>query len=302
MSSSAANDNRQLAIATILFTVFAMSAGDALIKGMGTDSTVGMWQLFVVRSVIVMPVLLGAGLVFGLPASLVPRSVLWVGLRATLLVMVWIAYYTALPYLPLSAAAAALYTLPLFIVAFSALWAHDRVTPLQGFAALLGFVGVVLVLWPGSEAFSPYALLPILAAMLFAGAMVLTRLRCQDEHPLAMVFSLHVAFIATGLVGVVVLSVAPGLTSDSFLTSTWHTMTSAEWQLMGLLALSILIASVGTAVAYQKAPTAIIGTFEFAYVGFAVLWGILFFAERPDLLTLVGLALIIVAGALTIRK
>lgn len=299
---SSATDNRPLAIATILFTVFAMSAGDALIKGMGTDSTVGMWQLFAVRSVIVMPVLLGAGLVFGLRASLVPRSALWVGLRSALLVMVWIAYYTALPYLPLSAAAAALYTLPLFIVAFSALWAHDKVTPLQGIAALLGFVGVALVLRPGSEAFSFYALLPILAAMLFAGAMVLTRLRCRDEHPLAMVFSLHVAFIVTGLAGLAILTVVPSFASDSFLTSAWHSMALAEWRLMGLLALSILIASVGTAVAYQKAPTSIIGTFEFAYVGFAVLWGILLFAERPDLLTLAGLALIVVAGALTIRK
>ncbi|MEO0383674.1 MAG: DMT family transporter [Pseudomonadota bacterium] len=299
---SSATDNRPLAIATILFTVFAMSAGDALIKGMGTESTVGMWQLFAVRSAIVMPVLLGAGLVFGLRASLLPRSVLWVGLRSAFLVMVWIAYYTALPYLPLSAAAAALYTLPLFIVAFSALWAHDKVTPLQGVAALLGFVGVALVLRPGSEAFSLYALLPILAAMLFAGAMVLTRLHCQDEHPLAMVFSLHVAFIATGLAGLAILATVPSPTNDSFLTSAWHTMTASEWRLMGLLALSILIASVGTAVAYQKAPTSIIGTFEFAYVGFAVLWGVLLFAERPDLLTLAGLALIVLAGALTIRK
>lgn len=279
-----------------------MSAGDALIKGMGTDSTVGMWQLFAVRSAIVMPVLLGAGLVFGLRASLLPRSALWVGLRSALLVMVWIAYYTALPYLPLSAAAAALYTLPLFIVAFSALWAHDKVTPLQGIAALLGFVGVALVLRPGSEAFSFYALLPILAAMLFAGAMVLTRLRCRNEHPLAMVFSLHVAFIATGLVGLAILAIAPSLASNSFLTGAWYAMAPSEWRLMGLLALSILIASVGTAVAYQKAPTSIIGTFEFAYVGFAVLWGILFFAERPDILTVVGLALIVFAGTLTIRK
>lgn len=299
---SSATDNRPLAITTILFTVFAMSAGDALIKGMGTDSTVGMWQLFAVRSAIVMPVLLGAGLVFGLRASLLPRSALWVGLRSALLVMVWIAYYTALPYLPLSAAAAALYTLPLFIVAFSALWAHDKVTPLQGIAALLGFVGVALVLRPGSEAFSFYALLPILAAMLFAGAMVLTRLRCRNEHPLAMVFSLHVAFIATGLVGLAILAIAPSLASNSFLTGAWYAMAPSEWRLMGLLALSILIASVGTAVAYQKAPTSIIGTFEFAYVGFAVLWGILFFAERPDILTVVGLALIVFAGTLTIRK
>lgn len=268
-------DNLPLAVSTILFTVFAMSAGDALVKSMGAASTVGLWQLFALRSLLVLPVLLAAGLYFGIGA-LLPRSIIWVGLRAALLVMVWIAYYAALPNLPLSAAAAALYTLPLFIVGFSALWTHDRVTPLHGVAAALGFIGVALVLRPGTEAFSPYALLPVLAAMLFAGAMVLTRTRCQHEHPLAMVVGLHLAFILAGAIGLLVLALVPGLAGDSFLSDTWHSLTGAEWQIMGLLALSILIASVGTAIAYQKAPTSIIGTFEFAYVGFAVLWGILF--------------------------
>ncbi|MFN3226091.1 MAG: DMT family transporter [Hyphomicrobiales bacterium] len=300
--SSSKPDNLPLAVGTILFTVFAMSAGDALIKSMGAASTVGLWQLFAVRSVLVLPLLLAAGWYFGVRASLLPKSILWVGLRAALLVMVWIAYYAALPNLPLSAAAAALYTLPLFIVGFSALWTHDRVTPLQGVAAVLGFIGVALVLRPGTEAFSPYALLPILAAMLFAGAMVLTRTRCQHEHPLAMVFGLHLAFILSGAIGLIVLATIPSLAGDSFLSDTWHSLTWPEWKIMGLLALSILIASVGTAIAYQKAPTSIIGTFEFAYVGFAVLWGILFFAELPDSLTLAGLALIVLAGVLTVRK
>jgi drug/metabolite transporter (DMT)-like permease len=294
-------DNLPLAVGTILFTVFAMSAGDALVKSMGAASTVGLWQLFAVRSLLVLPVLLAAGLFLGI-GTLLPRSILWVGLRAALLVMVWIAYYTALPNLPLSAAAAALYTLPLFIVGFSALWTHDRVTPRHGVAAALGFIGVALVLRPGTEAFSLYALLPVLAAMLFAGAMVLTRTRCQGEHPLAMVLGLHLAFILAGAVGLLVLALVPGLAGDSFLSDTWHSLTGPEWQIMVLLALSILIASVGTAIAYQKAPTSIIGTFEFAYVGFAVLWGILFFAELPDLLTLAGLALIVLAGVLTVRK
>jgi drug/metabolite transporter (DMT)-like permease len=153
--SSPKPDNLPLAVGTILFTVFAMSAGDALIKSMGAASTVGLWQLFAVRSFLVLPLLLAAGLYFGVRASLLPKSILWVSLRAALLVMVWIAYYAALPNLPLSAAAAALYTLPLFIVGFSALWTHDRVTPLQGVAAVLGFIGVALVLRPGTRPSRP---------------------------------------------------------------------------------------------------------------------------------------------------
>ncbi|MEM6382233.1 MAG: hypothetical protein AAF739_06120 [Pseudomonadota bacterium] len=64
---------------------------------------------------------------------------------------------------------------------------------------------------------------------------------------------------------------------------------------------SILAASIGTTIAYQKAPIAIVGTFEFAYAGFAALWGILFFAERPDTLTVLGLTLICAAGIMSVR-
>lgn len=292
-------DNLPLAVSTILFTVFAMSAGDALVKSMGAASTVGLWQLFALRSLLVLPVLLAAGLYFGIGA-LLPRSIIWVGLRAALLVMVWIAYYAALPNLPLSAAAAALYTLPLFIVGFSALWTHDRVTPLHGVAAALGFIGVALVLRPGTEAFSPYALLPVLAAMLFAGAMVLTRTRCQHEHPLAMVVGLHLAFILAGAIGLLVLALVPGLAGDSFL-STWHSLTGAEWQIMGLLAgdphrlgRNGHRLSESTDVDHRHVRVRL--------CRFRGALGHPFFAERPDLLTLAGLALIVLAGVLTVRK
>lgn len=297
-----ARDHIPFAIATIVFTVFAMSVGDALIKQMGTTSSLGVWQLFALRSALTLPLFLVAGLVMGLAASLRPRAPLWVCLRSCLLIGVWIAYYASLPHLPLSAAAAGLYTLPLFMVAFAALWTQDRVRKAQTVAVMLGFVGVTLVLRPGGEAFSPYAALPILAAMLFAAAMVLTRVKCQGEHPLALALNLHLCFVIAGLAGLVVLGLIPGLQGETFLALPWQRLDSDQGYLVLLLTASILIASIGTAIAYQKAPIAIVGTFEFAYVGFTVLWGVLFFNETPDHLTVAGLALIVTAGVLTVRQ
>ena len=302
MTQPATTDNVPVAVATILLTVFAMAAGDALVKSLGTSASVGLWQLFALRSLMVLPVLFAAGLVLGLRRALVPRHALWASVRAALLIGVWIAYYTALPHVPLSAAAAALYTLPLFIVGLSAVFTEDRVTPLHALAALLGFIGVALVLRPGGAAFSLYALLPILAAFLFAAAMVLARVKCRHDHPLSLALMLHLAFILAGGLGLGVLTMLPALASEAFLAAPWVTLSEEEWQVMALLAASILIASVGTALAYQKAPGSIIGTFEFAYVGFAVLWGIVLFDEWPDGLSMLGLLLIVTAGILAIRK
>ncbi|CAM3116000.1 hypothetical protein PANO111632_04035 [Paracoccus nototheniae] len=58
---------------------------------------------------------------------------------------------------------------------------------------------------------------------------------------------------------------------------------------MGLLAGAILIGSIGAAIAYQNGPPAMIGAFDFAYVGFSVIWGIVFFNETPDLIASVGM-------------
>ncbi|MEM6712615.1 MAG: DMT family transporter [Pseudomonadota bacterium] len=290
------------AVGTIVFTVFAMSVGDALIKGLGTDNGIGLWQLFAIRSALLLPIFFSTALVVGLRTTLMPQRLGWAVLRACLLAAVWVTYYTALPHVPFSVAAAALYTLPLFIVGLSAVFTKDRVTLGQAVAALIGFIGVVLVLRPSGEAFTPYALLPILSALLFAAAMVVTRLHGRNEHPLALAFTLHLTFIIVGVIGVGVLSFAPHLIGVGFLTAAWLPLGTLNWQLMALLAISILIASVGTAIAYQKAPGSVLGTFEFSYVGFATIWGVLFFAERPDMVTLFGLSLIVVSGILVVRQ
>jgi drug/metabolite transporter (DMT)-like permease len=76
----------------------------------------------------------------------------------------------------------------------------------------------------------------------------------------------------------------------------------AGWLTLGFLAASGVIGGIGAAFAYQVGPPATVATFDFAYVGFAVLWGVLFFAEVLDPVTLTGMALIIVAGVLSVRR
>ena len=45
-----------------------------------------------------------------------------------------------------------------------------------------------------------------------------------------------------------------------------------------------------------------IGTFDFAYVGFAVLWGVVFFSDIPDGLSVLGMLMIVGAGVISLRQ
>jgi drug/metabolite transporter (DMT)-like permease len=170
----------------------------------------------------------------------------------------------------------------------------------------LGFSGIALILKPTPDGFNAYALLPLVAAVLYALAMILTRTKCREEHPLVLSLGVNIAFIAIGILATLLIAMigraTEGAQVTSFLFGEWSTMGMAEWLTMTLLAAAAIIGSIGAAYAYQVGPPATVATFDFSYVGFATLWGVLLFAEIPDVLTVTGMALIVVAGVLAVRR
>lgn len=297
---SQSGDNLALAVGAILFTVLALSLSDAVIKQISAGFVV--WQIFVLRSVLAIPALLVCILSVARRASLRPKQPFWTTLRSMMLVAMWVAYYVSLPHLQLSVAAATYYTLPLFITLSSALLAGERVSRSGWLAVAIGFAGILLILRPRADAFNAYALLPLVAAILYALAMILTRTKCRSEHPLTLSLSLNLCFVAVGLGAALLIGIFKGSEQDGFLLAPWTPMGSREWMTMALLAVATLIGSIGTAIAYQSGPPAIVGTFDFAYVGFAVLWGLLFFKELPDGLSILGMTMIVLAGILSLLK
>ena len=297
-------DNVALAVAVILVTDLALSLGDAAVKLISANF--GLWQIFVIRSVIALPVLVGIMRLRSATLSFAPRRPGWVAIRSLMLTVMWVAYYASLPHLALGIAAATYYTLPIFITLFAALFIGDRIGPMGWCAVLAGFAGVLLILRPDAGGFNAYAVLPLLAAVLYALAMTLTRTKCREEDPLILSLALHLSFIAVGCLATLLIALsggpAAGATSPSFLFGAWTAMGMTEWFTMVLLAAAAIIGSVGAAVAYQAGPPAIVATFDFAYLAFAGLWGVLLFGESLDGATLAGIALIIAGGVLAVRR
>lgn len=123
----------------------------------------------------------------------------------------------------------------------------------------------------------------------------------RNEHPATLALGLNATFIIVGGIGLLI-GLALPFEVSGFLSPDWTAMKFGDWQTTAILASLILVASVGTAVAYQAAPASTVGTFDFAYVGFALIWGALFFGERPDNVALAGIALIVIAGVLAVRR
>lgn len=264
-------DNIPLAVSVIILTVLALSLGDALIKM--TSGSFVIWQIFVIRSLIAIPILLGVLAARTQGRLRLPDTIRWVALRSLMLVGMWVCYYLSLSELTLSAAAAAYYTLPIFITLFSAVLIGDRISRTCWTAVFIGFLGVLLILRPEAGDFNAYAILPLVSAMLYAGAMILTRSRCRQQDPILLSLALNIAFVIVGGVVAAVIALLPATVRQGFLLAPWAGMGPSEWLSMALLATAILIGSIGAAVAYQNGPPAMIGAFGFAYVGFAAIRG-----------------------------
>lgn len=292
-----------MAVTIIVLVTMALSLGDALIKKASADLV--LWQIFVMRSLVALPVLVAAmrlrtGTVLSGPIGF------WTTLRSLMLTFMWVAYYVALPHLELSVAAAAYYTLPIFITLLSALFVGESIGRFGWLAVVAGFAGVLLILRPAAGDFNAYALLPLLAALLYAGAMILTRTKCRDVDPLELSLVLNLTFVAVGLIATFIVSNL-GLTGrqiyqSRFLLGDWAPLGVTEWLTIAMLAASILIGSIGAAIAYQNAPSPIVATFDFSYIAFAVIWGMMFFDEFPDGMAWLGMALIVGAGILAVTR
>jgi len=285
-------------IALILASVMAMAFTDALVKLVSAELTV--WQIFVARSLFAIPLLIGLLRASGAPLRL--RAPGWSLLRNALLVLTWLAFYASLLVLDLSVAAVAVYTNPIIIALLSAALLGEPVTVRRWAGIGLGFLGVVAILRPGTEAFSWFTLLPLLAALFYALSMLLTRGKCQREAPLVLALTLHGSFLVAGLLGAGVLS-ALGLAGETrsafpFLLDAWAPMGTREWGLMALLGLLSAAYFAGVARAYQVAAPTVIATFDYSYLIWAALWGFVFFTETPDAWTVGGMVLIATAGLL----
>lgn len=291
-------DRTALGIGIILASVLGMAFADAMVKFASSDVTI--WQIFFARSLVAVPILWVLLKVSGGGRGM--KAPKWVILRSLLLVLCWLALYASLPVLDLSVAAVAVYTNPIMIVLLSALVLRERVTGRQWGGVFLGFLGVITILKPGTDAFSWFTLLPLLAAALYAVSMVLTRSKCRDESSMTLSLGLHVGFVVTGLLATGVLALI-GLDAETqaiypFVLGSWAPMDGRIWGLMALLGVLSAVYFMGVARAYQIAPPSTIATFDYAYLVWAALWDFVIFSRQPDLFTVGGMVLITAAGLL----
>lgn len=292
-----------IGIASLCFGVMIFSTQDAIIKHLSGDYPVTL--AIVVRSLVALPILLTlVHFECGL-RSLLSRNYKPLLFRGLILLVSYTTYYMALPALPLAEAIALFFTAPIMVNILAGPLLGETVSPRTWAAVACGFIGVLVILRPGSSIFEAAAFLSLISALTYALSMVLARKLGGTEPSSVMTFYVNgvylagAALIALGfqLVGIVKL----GHPSLDFLVRPWSFPGTWDLFLMGLCGIIAAVAMSLLTHAYRMAEANLVAVYEYTGMIWGPLWGFLFFQEVPRITTAIGMALIIAAGIAAAR-
>ncbi|MEM6371961.1 MAG: DMT family transporter [Pseudomonadota bacterium] len=199
-------------------------------------------------------------------------------------------FVTALALIPLSTASAILQAAPLLVTLGAALFLGESVGWRRWAAILAGFVGVLLILRPGTDGFSWLTLFAVQGVVGLAVRDLATR------RVSFAISSMQLSFLAF-------LTVIPA--AAILLLLGGDTLVMPDLTQSALLSTAVLIGVVAYFAVTQAMRIGDIGfvtPFRYSRMVFALIIGVVLFSENPDALTLLGAAIIIASGMYTLWR
>ena len=201
--------------------------------------------------------------------------------RGILLVASGACFFTALKFLPVAEATALNFMAPMLVTLMAGWFLGEHLTRPRLAFVVAGFIGMLLIVRPGTEVLHPAAFFAIGAAALYATFQILTR-KLAGENLMVLLFF-------PSLVGTVLLSVVVPF----FHYQAWYPVSDillfAGIGMMGLIGHLLFIK------AFQVASASAIAPFTYSQLVWSTLAGWLVFGSFPDGWTLSGI--VIIAGS-----
>ena len=223
----------------------------------------------------------------GLRKAVATRQPFVQAFRGVLLAMEVCVMVTAFVILGLVESHAVFAVYPLLVAALSGPILGEKVGWRRWGAIGIGFLGVLIILQPGFGVFQPAALIPLLAAFLFAVYGLLTRYVARQD-------SAAVSFFWTGVAGAVTMT----LIGIWF----WEPMLPGDWVWMGLLCMTSAFSHFLLIRAYEVAEASAVQPFAYLQLPFAAALGVIVFSEALRLNVIIGAAVVVAAGLFTLGR
>eukprot|EP01030_Chromulinospumella_sphaerica_P012335 gene12335-12126_t len=221
-------------ILLIVVATFLFSSHDAISKYLSGFYPIVMvvWARYVVHTLLMAGIFLPQS---GLRVLRTKRPLLQL-VRALCLLGTSLFFTTGLMYIPLAEATSVNFLAPVLVTALSVPLLGEKVTRGQWLAVICGFIGVLIIVHPGGDLFTPAVLLPLCSALFFCFYQLLTRKLSEIDSPTTsnffaglcntLVMSALVPFfwqVPTLMHGAMMLALgACGMTAHLFLTQAFR--------------------------------------------------------------------------------
>ena len=270
-------------ILLILSSTIFLSVQDAFSKYL-SKSLPGLeitWLRFMTFALLLSPVALRSPSVFRSSRPLMQVA------RGAGVTVSAVFFISSLRFLRIAEATATAFVAPIFVTALSILFLRERIGLRRWFATIIGLAGVLIIIRPGSGVFQLAALLPVISAMGWANALVITRLiGGKDGVATTMVY--------TSLVGS--LALMPLMPFVWVRPDWWQLLIAAAVGIFGIAGQTIVV------FALRYARASVLAPFTYTQLVWAAILGFLVFGEIPDGWTFVGAAIIIFGGLYTAHR
>lgn len=299
MTTAAEYDDSPLkSISFLVVGVFVFSIQDVIVKYLSAKYPVN--ELVFIRSCIaIVPILFIAHIEGGLHLLRTKHYFTHI-IRCFFMFFAYISFYLSMAALPLAEAVSIFFSSPIFITIFSIAALGEKVEISGWIAVVVGFIGVIIMLRPGSNMFDPAALLALLTAVLYAVASIITRRLGKTDTGVSMAFYPTIMYVVFAMAFTSILNhgdVDPNShPSIAFLLREWRF--PAQEDLISLIAMGF-IAATGfycLSQAYRLAQPSLIAPFEYIAVPLGVVWGYLFFNDTIDSQSVIGMLFVVGSG------
>ena len=261
------------------------AVNDLIIKGVGDALSLGQIVLFrgLFATVLVLLLCLRAGQLRSIN-HLSPLVVI----RALAEAVATYCFLTALFRIPIADVSAVMQALPLTVSMGAALFLGESIGWRRLLAILVGFVGVCLIIKPGFAGFSVYSIYALGAVAACTVRDLVTR-RLAGDVP-SLVVTLATTVLVTCLGGLLALG------------QPWQPVSGESVSLLALASIFIIVGYHFAVTAMRVGEIGFVSPFRYSVLLFSALGGALFYAEFPDMLTIIGSGVIICTGIYTIFR
>lgn len=221
-------------------------------------------------------------------------------MRGIFLFFSYTTFMMGLAALPLAEVEAIRISGPLLITILSVLMLSEKVEPVRWLALIVGFLGVLLIIRPGSASFNIGSVFTLVSVLFYALAVIFTRRLQATDSSATMAYYSSLVYLAIALlltpITIAIGEVPNAHPSIAFLLHDWRLPTLLDGTIMCGLGLVWAGFTYFLARAYSLAQASVAAPFEYLSLPINIMWGFVIWQEIPSLTTVVGALLTLLSG------